>query len=243
MLAALASCTLILAACGGSDSSVASGGSTSQSVAPSSSSTPTSTPTQPSGPSTGSSTVVGVELSGTPSTTATAGTAYSFQPILVKGGGTVSYSITGKPNWATFSSSDGALTGTPGVDNEGTSASITISASNGSSSTSLEPFTIQVNAPPATTVGSAPTVGSATLSWGAPTRNENGTEITELAGYHIYYGTDESSLNEVITVDTAKTTTYVIKGLAPGIYYFAVVAFNALGVDSSKSNIARKTIT
>jgi hypothetical protein len=235
VLAALASCTLILAACGGSDSSQSSATPTTSSASTNSSTTPTAAP--PSSTSTGTSPEVNLEISGSPPTTATAGAAYSFEPILVKGGQTVSYSITGKPDWATFNTTDGSLTGTPGVSDEGKSAVITISASSGSSTASLAPFTIQVNAP------AAPTVGSATLTWGAPTTNENGTEITSLAGYHIYYGTDESSLKTMITISTPTVTTYVVNGLSPGTYYFAVVAYNSMGVDSSESNIARKTIS
>jgi len=243
VLAAVASCALVLAACGGSDSSQSSATPTTSSASTpttssastNSSTTPTAAP--PSSTSTGTSPEVNLEISGSPPTTATAGAAYSFEPILVKGGQTVSYSITGKPDWATFDTTDGALTGTPGVSDEGKSAVITISASNGSSTASLAPFTIQVNAP------AAPTVGSATLSWGAPTTNENGTEITSLAGYHIYYGTDESSLKTMITISSPTVTTYVVNGLSPGTYYFAVVAYNSMGVDSSESNIARKTIS
>jgi hypothetical protein len=37
------------------------------------------------------------------------------------------------------------------------------------------------------TVGA--TTGTATLSWSAPTTNTDGTPVTTLIGYHIYYGT------------------------------------------------------
>ncbi len=67
--------------------------------------------------------------------------------------------------------------------------------------------------------------------------------ITGLAGYHIYYGTNKSSLNKTITVTSPTETTYEVSGLAPGTYYFSVVAYNSLGVDSSDSNVATKTIS
>lgn len=177
-----------------------------------------------------------MEITGSPATTATAGTAYAFQPSLKQGSGTVTYAISGKPSWATFSESTGELTGTPATSNEGKTAAITISASNGSTTSSLAAFSIQVNAATAKT-------GSATLVWNAPVTNTNGTEVTALAGYHIYYGTNESAMNNTITVSSPTDTLYTISGLAPGTYYFSVVAYNSMGVDSTDSNIASKTIT
>jgi hypothetical protein len=87
----------------------------------------------------------------------------------------------------------------------------------------------------------APT-DSATLSWAAPTENTNGTPDTNLAGYHIYYGTEPNDLAQTIDVPGAANTTYVITGLSPGTYYFAVNAYNGLGVDSDLSNIESTTI-
>jgi hypothetical protein len=75
-----------------------------------------------------------------------------------------------------------------------------------------------------------------------PTENTNGTPVTDLAGYHIYYGTAEGAWTSTITVLEATETSYVVSGLAPGTYYFAVVAFNTAGEDSPQSNIASKTI-
>jgi hypothetical protein len=92
-------------------------------------------------------------------------------------------------------------------------------------------------APPA-----SPTTGSANLSWTAPTENTNGTPLTDLAGYHIYYGTSAGAWTSTITVLDAAETSYVVSGLAPGTYYFAVVAFNSAGSDSPESNVGSKTI-
>jgi Fibronectin type III domain len=88
----------------------------------------------------------------------------------------------------------------------------------------------------------SPATGSATLSWTAPAENTDGTPVTDLAGYHIYYGTSAGAWTSTITVLEATETSYVVDGLAPGTYYFAVVAFNTAGDDSSQSNIASKTI-
>jgi hypothetical protein len=152
----------------------------------------------------------------------------------------VTFQIQGKPSWAAFNATTGALTGTPAAANEGTSGSITISGSNGSSSASIGPFTIAVNAPPS--APSAPASGSANLSWTVPTENTNGTPVTDLAGYHIYYGTSAGAWTSTITVMDATESSYVVSGLAPGTYYFAIVAFNTAGEDSPQSNVGSKTI-
>lgn len=178
-----------------------------------------------------------VVLTGTPASSVTAGQNYLFQPTVSQGGGVVTFSIQGQPSWATFDANTGALTGTPAAANEGTTGSITISGSNGSSSSSIGPFTIAVNAP---TV--PPTTGSATLSWNEPTQNTDGTPLTNLAGYHIYYGTSQGAMTTIITVASPTQTSYVVTGLAPGTYYFEVVAYNSAGIDSPDSNVGSKTI-
>jgi hypothetical protein len=87
-------------------------------------------------------------ITGTPATSVTAGSAYSFQPVGSDAdGNTLTYSIQNRPSWATFSATTGRLSGTPGTANVGTSARITISVSDGTATASLPSFTIQVNAP------------------------------------------------------------------------------------------------
>ena len=78
-----------------------------------------------------------VALTGTPATSVTVGQSYAFQPTVSAGTSKVTFQIQGKPAWAAFNASTGALTGTPTVANEGTSAGISITATNGSSSASI----------------------------------------------------------------------------------------------------------
>jgi hypothetical protein len=160
-----------------------------------------------------------------------------FQPTVAQGGGIVTFKVQGQPTWAAFDPDTGALTGKPATANVGTDGGITITGTNGSTSSSIGPFAIAVKAPAA-----IPTTGSAALSWTAPTHNTDGTPITNLAGYHIYYGVSASAMTSTITVADAAETSYVVGGLAPGTYYFAVVAYNSAGMDSSKSNVGSKTI-
>jgi hypothetical protein len=178
-----------------------------------------------------------VALTGTPAASVTAGQNYLFQPAVSQGGGVVTFTIQGQPAWATFDPDTGVLTGKPAVANEGSTGAITITGTNGSSSASIGPFAILVKAPPA-----SPATGSATLSWSAPTQNTDGTPISDLAGYHVYYGVSASQLTTTITLSSATETSYIVNGLAPGTYYFAVVAYTSAGVDSAQSNVGSKTI-
>jgi hypothetical protein len=221
-LSALLLAASFLAGCGGSGAPVSPVGAAPASV-------PAAAP-----PASAATSVV---LTGTPPSSVTAGQNYLFQPTLAQGSGTVTFQVQGLPTWATFDTNTGVLTGTPATANEGTSASITITGTNGSSSSSIGPFTIVVNAPATT-----PTTGSATLSWIVPTENTDGTPITDLAGYHIYYGTSAGALTTTVTIANPTETSYVVSGLAPGTYYFAIVAYNSAGIDSPQSNTASKTI-
>jgi hypothetical protein len=87
-----------------------------------------------------------------------------------------------------------------------------------------------------------PTTGTATLSWEAPTSNTNGTALTPLTGYTIYYGTSQNSMTHSVVVSGASTTAYEITGLASGTWYFAIAANAADGTQSAMSNIGSKTI-
>jgi hypothetical protein len=177
-----------------------------------------------------------IHIAGTPATEVTAGTAYSFQPAVSEATSSITFSITGQPAWASFSTTTGALTGTPTAAELGTTGEITITASDSSSTASLTPFAIEVKA-------ASPTgTGSATLTWAAPTHNTDGSPVTGLVGYHIYYGTNQSDPTQSINVSGPTSTTYTVEGLTPGTYYFTVVAYNSSGVDSPDSNVAVKTI-
>ncbi len=97
-------------------------------------------------------------ITGSPSTTVTAGVAYSFQPTASDpDGDTLTYSIANKPTWATFETTTGKLSGTPAVSDVGTTPAIAITVSDGKASASLAAFSITVQSPP-TSSNRAPTI-------------------------------------------------------------------------------------
>jgi hypothetical protein len=173
-------------------------------------------------------------IAGTPTTTAAAGAAYLFKPTASDpDGNTLTFSITNKPAWASFSTTTGTLSGTPAASDAGTTSNIVISVSDGTVTASLAAFSITV--PAAAT-------GSATIGWTAPTQNTDGTQLTDLAGFRIYYSTSSSTLDKSVTVADAGTTSYTVTNLAAGTWYFVVRAYTAGGLESNASNMGSKTI-
>ena len=173
-------------------------------------------------------------ISGTPATSANAGTAYSFTPTASDpNGNALTFSIQNPPSWASFNTQSGNLSGTPTSGDAGTYSNIIISVSDGTSSASLPAFSIIV-----TQVAN----GSATVSWSAPTQNTDGSALTNLAGFNIYYGTSATNLSQSVQIANPGLTTYALGNLAPATWYFAVNAYSAAGTESALSSIASKTI-
>lgn len=86
-----------------------------------------------------------------------------------------------------------------------------------------------------------PTLGTAALSWMPPTRNTDGSALSNLAGYRISYGTSAGTLTSTIQIP-GPASAYIVSGLAPGTYFFGVRAYSAAGTESGLSNIVTKTV-
>lgn len=173
-------------------------------------------------------------ISGTPATGVLAGSAYAFTPVASDANGdTLSFSISGKPAWALFNTATGTLSGTPLAADVASYGPVVISVSDGMASTSLAPFTISVTA-----VAS----GTATLSWSPPTQNTDGSPLSDLAGYYIYYGSSAATLSNRLVVSNAGLTAYTLTSLASGTYYFAVSAYTTTGTESAQSNVGSKSV-
>jgi len=173
-------------------------------------------------------------ISGTPASSVEIGATYTFTPIASDpDDDPFSFTVSGLPSWASFNNATGELSGMPGA--TGVHTGIVISVTDGSLSTSLPAFSITVEDP-------AVSLGSVTLNWRAPTQNEDGTTLTDLDGYKIYWGTTSGSYPNSVTINDKDATTYVVDNLTPGTYEFVATSFNTSGVESRYSAPATKVV-
>jgi hypothetical protein len=209
----------LLAGCGG-------GGSSGSSVTPPPTTPPVVSPPSPTNhPPT---------ITGTPPTVAKVGAIYAFQPTASDpDGDALAFQISNKPAWASFDPATGQLSGSPAAANVGVTTGIVVSVSDGKVSSSLAPFDLTVP---------AQAVGSATLTWEPPTLNEDGTPLTNLAGYVIRYGQIATNLDQRIDVANPGATTYVVQGLLEGTWYFSLASLNTAGIESRPTGLVLKAI-
>ena len=135
---------------------------------------------------------------------------------------------------ALVSPSVGVIDRSSGADS---TASVTAVASNTTSTAATTPpastntsSTVAKTTTPVTTVN-----GVATLDWLPPTENSDGSALTNLAGYTVYYGTSPDNLAQSVKVSNPGLTAYAVTGLSSGTWYFAVTSYSADGVESSRT--------
>jgi hypothetical protein len=87
----------------------------------------------------------------------------------------------------------------------------------------------------------SPATGIATLTWGAPTQNTDGSNYLDAFGFVISYGTTPD-LPLFIDVNSPGATTYVVSGLSAGTWYFCIRARNTSNVRSDCSPVVSKTL-
>jgi putative Ig domain-containing protein len=174
-------------------------------------------------------------IQGAPSTSVVAGQAYSFQPSASDpDGDTLTFSVSNLPAWASFNQSTGRISGTPDAADVATYSNIRVTVSDGEASASTASFAITV-----TDVGTA----SVTLSWTPPTQNEDGSALTDLAGFEVHYGHSQSNLDQSRQVTNPSVNSFVVDNLSAGTWFFAVRAVNRQGTTSQMSAVASKTVS
>ena len=133
-----------------------------------------------------------------------------------------------------FSSSTGQLSGTPGSQDVGIYPNIRISVSDGEFTAQLPAFDLTVTAP-------QPVTGSATLSWTPPTQRMDGSALTSISGYKLYYGRNADNLEQIINAGSG-VTSYFIDNLEQGTWYFAVSALDGAGTEGATTATVSKII-
>lgn len=75
---------------------------------------------------------------------------------------------------------------------------------------------------------------TATLTWEAPTMNTDGSALTDLSTFHVYYGRQPGVYSRRLSAGLV--TEFTVTGLGSGRYYFAVDAVAASGYGSALSD-------
>lgn len=86
-----------------------------------------------------------------------------------------------------------------------------------------------------------PPVGSALLSWAAPTTRNDGSPLTNLAGYRVRYWLDQGNPLLLTLADPAAARV-TIEPLSPGLWHFALAAYDAAGIESTYTTPVTKDV-
>ena len=78
-------------------------------------------------------------------------------------------------------------------------------------------------------------------SWSVPTQNTDGSPLTDLTSFRLYYGQASGNYTSTVEISDPTATSYVLE-LQPGTYYFSLTAFNAAGEQSDFSTEQIKVI-
>jgi hypothetical protein len=174
-------------------------------------------------------------ITGTADGYARVGQTFQFQPTASDADDdSLNFSAENLPPWASIDPSTGHVTGTPGELDVGVYESIRILVADGGRTTHSDPFSITVVADPGT--------GYAALRWEMPPAKVDGSPLDDLAGYRILYGRHADDLDQSVLIDDPATTTFEFTTLESGIWYFAVVAVNAGGLEGPPTITATKSI-
>ena len=123
-----------------------------------------STTTASTGTVSGTIAAQALVVAGSPPTTVQVGAKYQYVPSVAGAGkNALSYDITNKPAWATFTATTGEVSGSPSAADVGTTPGVEIGVSDGTSRATVGPFNIRV-----TPASSNPPPGGALTIAGTP---------------------------------------------------------------------------
>jgi hypothetical protein len=74
--------------------------------------------------------------------------------------------------------------------------------------------------------------GTVTLRWQAPVENEDGSRLTDLTGYRVYWGPPERPFVNRIDIDSPLATSYVLEDLSDGEWRLAMSSVTEGGLES-----------
>jgi len=83
---------------------------------------------------------------------------------------------------------------------------------------------------------------SVTVSWMPPTQNTDGSALTNLAGYHLYYGTSSTDLDRRVEIANPGIVVYIVEDLPVGLWHFAMSAYSTAQAESDRSAIVSRAV-
>lgn len=169
-------------------------------------------------------------ISGQPTGSVTENVFYEFVPSASDADDdSLVFIISNQPVWADFDPMTGALYGTPTPVHVDTYSNIEIAVTDGTHTTALAAFSVDVLPAPLLSV---------TLNWQPPLENTDGTVLEDLTGYRIYYQDSNGQYKMLEQLSNPGLSSYMLEGLAPGIWSFAMTALNNAGIESNFSNLS-----
>ena len=81
-----------------------------------------------------------------------------------------------------------------------------------------------------------------TLSWTPPTENTDGSPLTDLTSYNLYFGTQSGTYPQTVNIGNPGVSTFVLDTLTEGTWFFVLTAVKSTGVESDVSNEATKVV-
>ena len=82
---------------------------------------------------------------------------------------------------------------------------------------------------------------SVTLSWIAPTTNEDGSPLTDLGGYRLFYGATSGAYTDVVDVGNVLTYVWDVGEQEGNTLYFNATAYDLNGNESIYNGEVSKT--
>ena len=173
-------------------------------------------------------------LSGEAAPAAQVGREYTFRPDRSDADGdTLTFTANNLPPWAKLDADTGRIHGTPSTTDVGAYEGISITVADATHRVTSHEFSITV-------IGASS--GVALLEWPAPVSKVDGSVLDDLAGFRILYGHDPEDLDHSVFIPDPAAHSFEFSTLAPGNWYFSIVAVNAAGLEGPATTPAMKII-
>ncbi len=166
-------------------------------------------------------------ITGLAVTAAEVGRPYAFQPTASDADGdTLTFSIQQKPTWASFDTTSGTLSWNTGGGGRWHLFKRIDQRKRRHTQRHLAGLRHH---------GCALVIKERDPELDGPVHEHDGTALSDLAGYTVFYGMASRAYSASIKLSGAAASSVVIEGLAAGTWYFSIKSTNVSGVESDYS--------